>query len=111
MLVAPFILKNGVLIGFYMHQDYIAKELCEQKDVKDSCCKGSCVLQKELQKTESGNEELPKQLTERTEIVFVLSELDFNESEEIGLNLLHCSVYQSLMSEQFLSELIHPPAC
>lgn len=36
-----------------IHRDYIAKELCIEKDVANSCCKGSCVLTKELAKTES----------------------------------------------------------
>ena len=45
--------KTIIWVTFVIHRDYIAKELCVEKDVANSCCKGSCVLDKELAKTET----------------------------------------------------------
>jgi len=45
--------KTVIWVSFIVHRDYIAKELCVEKDVANSCCKGSCVLNKELAKTET----------------------------------------------------------
>lgn len=109
-LVAPFILKNVVLVSFYVHQDYIAKTLCVEKDIENSCCKGNCVLQKELQKTDSGTDDLPQHLKDKTEIIFVLSEKQddfFGFSEN---KIAHVSFYKLFRSEQHIIILVHPPA-
>lgn len=109
-LAAPFIFKNVVLVSFYIHQDYIASELCVEKDVEGSCCKGSCVLQKELQKTDAGKDQLPQQLKERTEIVFVIAEDGKASSGYVDPKLIHTSNHHNSMSEQHTPELVHPPS-
>ena len=42
--------------GYELNVAYIAKEFCEKKEEKNSCCKGSCYLKKELKETESREE-------------------------------------------------------
>ncbi len=45
------------LVNYAVNYDYIAKNLCENRAVPQSTCKGKCYLEKELSKTEkqSGN--------------------------------------------------------
>jgi hypothetical protein len=49
--------KVIIIINFQLNQEYIAKNLCEQKEKEDNCCQGSCHLKKKLaeedKKTES----------------------------------------------------------
>ncbi|AKK72872.1 hypothetical protein HX13_07795 [Chryseobacterium sp. P1-3] len=40
------------LINYVVNYDYIVKNLCENKDVPQSTCKGKCYVGKELAKTE-----------------------------------------------------------
>lgn len=54
-ILAATAAKSVIWVSFIIHRDYIAKELCIEKDVANSCCKGSCVLTKELAKTEAGS--------------------------------------------------------
>jgi hypothetical protein len=50
--------KIFILINFQINREYISKNLCVQKKVKDNCCKGSCHLKKQL-KEEEKKEESP----------------------------------------------------
>lgn len=43
------------LAGYELNRDYIAKNLCEQKDITDNLCQGSCFLKNEI--IEQGNTE------------------------------------------------------
>lgn len=43
--------KAGIVFKFFIYRAEIAKTECEQKEVVDSCCKGTCVLTKEIENT------------------------------------------------------------
>ena len=49
----------GIVVSFKINQDYIAKNLCEKRDEPESCCKGSCYLEKELKKAAETEEKAP----------------------------------------------------
>jgi len=52
-----------VLLHFELNQEYIANELCVEKDIPDSCCKGKCYLNDALEKAETPidqQQELPQ---------------------------------------------------
>ena len=38
------------VVNYQVNKDFIAKNLCEQKEVKTSTCAGKCYLKKELKK-------------------------------------------------------------
>ena len=46
-------LSTVVLIEFKFNQAEIAATLCVEKEVENSCCQGSCVLQKTLKETKA----------------------------------------------------------
>ena len=56
------------LTDYYINQHYIAKNLCEKREVAGSCCKGKCFLKKQLQKTEKADRNAPSK--ERTAFLF-----------------------------------------
>ncbi len=45
--------KLVVIINYEIHKDYIAKNLCENRDKPKMCCKGKCQLKKQLNNTEN----------------------------------------------------------
>ena len=42
--------KAIIVCSFYANQDYIAKNLCENRKKPRSCCEGKCQLKKKLNK-------------------------------------------------------------
>lgn len=47
-------MQKTLLVGlFELNKERIAKELCVEKDVEGSCCKGKCYLSKQLKQEES----------------------------------------------------------
>jgi len=51
--------KLAIIINFEANREYIAKNLCEKKDEPDSCCKGSCQLNKSLEQEEENEQPVP----------------------------------------------------
>ena len=47
LFLQPFT-KMYIIVSFYIQRDYIAKNLCELKEVEDNCCRGKCQLEKNL---------------------------------------------------------------
>jgi len=47
--------KIGIYLQFKIKQDYISKNLCENRTKPDSDCKGSCYLSKEIKKHSQEN--------------------------------------------------------
>lgn len=51
--------KLAIIINFEANREFIAKNLCEKKDEPDSCCKGSCQLNKSLADEEKNEQPTP----------------------------------------------------
>lgn len=52
VLCMPILLKLGVLVWYFSQKDYIATELCENRDRPELGCEGQCVLGKALQQVD-----------------------------------------------------------
>jgi hypothetical protein len=107
-IIAPIAMKNVVLVQFYMNRDRIAKELCEERNNEKSCCKGSCVLEKELNKVEDHNTDLPAPFKDKTEVVYCfepIEELIWTNSTSIE----HFTHYSFHISNKSTQVLLQPP--
>jgi hypothetical protein len=62
-----------MVIGFKMNQDYIAKNLCENRFRPKMNCKGNCVLMKKLKEQEKKDQNQPATLKLETSTVIVSS--------------------------------------
>lgn len=47
-MVLQGINRGLVYVQFQLNREYIAKNLCVKKEVKNNCCQGSCQLSKKL---------------------------------------------------------------
>jgi len=52
----------AIYVQFQLNREYIAKNLCIKKDIKNNCCQGSCQLSKRL-----GQQDDPQQNTGSTQ--------------------------------------------
>lgn len=68
----PLLVKVYIIVEFKIHQDQIAKELCVEKDIPESSCKGKCQLEKKLSDTEEKeSRNWPESINHKTEQHFV----------------------------------------
>jgi hypothetical protein len=56
VLTAYLIIPVIPVIDYLIHEDYIAKNLCVNRNKPHSCCKGKCYLVKQLKKTSTNTE-------------------------------------------------------
>jgi hypothetical protein len=63
-----FITPAIPVIHYLINKDYIAKNLCINKDKPKSCCKGKCHLVKQLQKTNKNQGTDPKNTNNRVQL-------------------------------------------
>jgi hypothetical protein len=68
-LMLPSVGNLVILIGFLINQNYIARELCENKAKPGSKCNGKCHLKKKLNEANNQERKLPASLIfkEKTE--------------------------------------------
>lgn len=97
-----------ILASFKINQDYIAKNLCVEKDIEGSTCKGCCQLEKRISEQDEKKKKVPAAVTEKLEInLFVDSNSSLTTifTEELSVN----SAYLCNYTFQDKHQIFHPP--
>ena len=68
VLSAYLIIPVLPVIDYLVNKDYIAKNLCINKDKPKSCCKGKCHMVKQLQKTNPSSDNDTKSTNKRVQL-------------------------------------------
>ena len=68
-----------IFISFKINQDFIAKNLCVEKDVENSNCKGCCQLKKKLEDQKEKKEQLPPTQNSKLNIDLFAQEENLNQ--------------------------------
>jgi len=68
VLTAYIVIPVLPVIDYLINKDYIAKNLCINKDKPKSCCKGKCHMVKQLQKTNKNTDNDPKNTNSRVQL-------------------------------------------
>lgn len=68
VLAAYLVIPALPIIDYLIHKDYIAKNLCVNRDKPRSCCKGKCYLVKQLKKTSTNTEGESKNTEKRIQV-------------------------------------------
>ena len=105
-------LKISAIIWYEANQEYIATELCEQKEVVDNKCDGNCQLAQKLQLAESSNKDSdsPKPNMQFELIHFVLPQ---DTSDNLSLQALTANFVPLWSFGRVIgynSPIDHPPA-
>jgi len=97
-----------IYISFKINQDYIVKNLCVEKDIEGSTCKGCCQLKKKLEKNTEQKEQVPPTQNSKQNIdLFAINYLTNSYlpvSIEIAKHFL-----SALNNYKFLSSIFRPP--
>lgn len=107
------LVKLGIVTWYQVNKDYVAKNLCENRDKPQLKCCGKCYLRKQLNKANGSNETnrtLPNK-TEKTETV------DFIVAQKIMLARVFypdAHTYNpsvtTFCETQFVTSIFHPPS-
>lgn len=112
MLSMPWATKLFITIDFFVHQDYIAANLCENRDKPELHCDGKCVLMQKLNVADEPDSQ-PKPLPEI--LAFDLSSFIFCEKELSSKSLCrdeykgYIAVTETFPESVYLGNLFEPP--
>jgi hypothetical protein len=103
VMAAYLIIPALPVIDYLVNKDYIAKNLCVNKDKPRSCCKGKCHMVKQLQKTNQNTEKDPKNTGNKLQIKelneFILNTPSHNYLANISFKHL---IFNILRPEQLV---------
>lgn len=97
-----------IFVSFKINQDYIAKNLCVERDVEGSTCKGCCQLKKRMNEQQESKKALPPVQTEKQNIDFWNQpafswEFYYPKSNKFTINTANYYIF--LLTER----IFHPP--
>lgn len=97
-----------VCLGFEANQNYIAKELCENKDKPEMHCNGKCYLMKKLKQAQDKEQKQERQ-SQKTQIqdALVVKPLVFKQYAFAEINL-HVP-FSTGMPQSIKNSIFHPP--
>ncbi|MEO0310706.1 MAG: hypothetical protein RIQ89_363 [Bacteroidota bacterium] len=100
-----------IMVEFALNADYIAKNLCRQKAVVDNCCKGTCVLVKELDDdANSDQSNAPTTGKKTVETVLCLSEMDQYLMDSRAGEIRNFHINKTNLAKGYKQSLIKPPS-
>lgn len=111
ILIFPSAARVWIMVDFSVHQDFIAKVLCINKDVPGSTCNGKCHLKKQLKKTEEDkHNKTASILKENSPSSFYLPMDVFRcEQQATAQNEVNFPLRSSFKQSLFLDSLFRPP--
>jgi hypothetical protein len=111
VLSVKIIYPLAVIVHFQLNKEYITKNVCIQREIKNNCCKGSCDLNEKLnvlQESDNNNQNIPFSKTSKDAEILFLTIIQ-------NWNFEVCEFQKSLFQNDFFSlqngytELIKPP--
>lgn len=110
LILFPSFYKTGIIISFNINQDYIAKNLCVQRNIKNNCCHGCCQLKKRLDENDKHEQkQMPRGSNEKTNFsIFLINEVNTSNSK-VSLKNIKFNPYICFLSSFFKGPVFHPP--
>ncbi|MCS4303062.1 hypothetical protein [Chryseobacterium sp. BIGb0232] len=98
------------LVNYAVNYDYIVQNLCENREIPQSTCKGKCYVEKELAKTERQSNSSQTVKIAGLD-VFISNEILFcsNKTEPEPLAEAPDSDYFDSYSSDYFFRIFHPP--
>jgi hypothetical protein len=113
LIILVFYISRPVIpyIQYALYKDYIAKNLCVNKDKPKSCCHGKCYLEKQLKKsTETSDTEEKssnKKISNKEVNEFIISHVSIPQLTEISLHQFINS--ETIIVSQVVTAIFVPP--
>ena len=103
--------RVAIMVDFSVHQDFITKMLCVNKDVPGSTCNGKCHLKKQLKNTEEDrHSKTATVLKENTPSSFHLPmDISRCEQQATAQSKVSFRFLTSFKKSPYLDNLFRPP--
>lgn len=108
LILSPVLSRTWTLVSFKIHQDFIARVLCINRDVPEVMCNGTCYLDQLLEENQQ-NEESPLAAAQKFELLYFV-----NGKAQPGKipvsEVSGCIPYFSrAIVTNYLESIFHPP--
>lgn len=97
-----------IFVSFKLNQDYIAKNLCVEKEVEGSTCKGCCQLKKKLDEQKEQKKDMVPLPENKQDLIFFAESLAFNLFTTETSNLLQINNFNNYVFS-INESVFHPP--
>ncbi len=97
-------------MNYAVNYDYIVKNLCENRNIPQSTCKGKCYVAKELAKTEKQSNTNQTVKIPGLDVFIAHEILSFSGYNQFDiLNRNSDSSYINFHTSEYFSRIFHPP--
>ncbi|MDC8102058.1 hypothetical protein [Chryseobacterium rhizosphaerae] len=98
------------LVNYVVNYDYIVKNLCENRDIPQSTCKGKCYVEKELAKTEKQSNSSQTIKIAGLDVFLSHEILSFSYENELELSVKTPDAKDfNFHPSGYFSRIFHPP--
>lgn len=98
------------MLNYVINYDYIVKNLCENRNVEDSNCKGKCYVGKEFAKTEKQSNNSQNIKIAGLDVFLSHEILSFSEFSQLNIQFKNPnSDYIDSHTSEYFSRIFHPP--
>ncbi len=104
--------KVWIFVSFKINQDYISKNLCENRAKPILKCNGKCQLMKKLKLADKDEEkQTPQTIKEKLELLYCHNQANFNVSQKFDFEVKNQSFFGYKFQDysSFQSTLFRPP--
>ena len=108
-LIAATFSNLWILLSFNINQNFIAKELCVNKNDPAMHCNGHCYLSKQLANEEKPSSPFNTQSSERFEIQLFCVQLPLSTINKTSAAKIYYNQKQNFTAQHFISNNFHPP--
>lgn len=108
-----FVAKLGVIVWYQANIDYVAQELCENKDKPQMQCNGKCYLKKQLAKVDQqqqDEQQAPAKKIKSELPEFLATVTEINLTYHTDLSIVSYAIYKSHYKFEIVADIFHPPA-
>ncbi len=100
-----------IYFSFKVNQEYIAKNLCEKRDVPESACQGNCLLSKKLKQQEKPDTGQPKSISFPEVLLFHKNLSSLLSDPGLSLIEIPYGFYHDGIRSGYHNQIFHPPSC
>lgn len=104
------VVKVGIVAWYNINKEYVAAELCENRDKPELNCCGKCYLNKQINKVDqnTGSEKQTVKL-EKTELIAILYHNEILLTPFIAQEIIRAGVYRQPTGFEPILSVFHPP--
>ncbi len=108
LIISISVHKTAIHASFNLNQDYIAANLCVEKDKEGSTCNGQCHLQQQLEDTQEGPQSNLVNTPDHLLNLFMDQDLEITSEDSFSSNQKF-EAYSRPYSSSFPTNIFHPP--